>query len=52
MIVYTFMMSFGIFYVFKLVKKGINEGDWNKKKETKLTTSRIKDIFIKMYGEA
>lgn len=52
MIVYTFMISFGIFYVFKLVKIGINEGDWSSKKETKLITSRIKDVFIKMYSKA
>ena len=50
-IVYMFMMSFGIFYIFQLVKIGIKQGDWSSKKEASLKTSYVRDVFIKMYSK-
>ncbi len=50
-IVYMFMMSFGVFYIFQLVKIGIKQGDWSSKKEASLQTSSVKDVFIKMYSK-
>jgi cytochrome d ubiquinol oxidase subunit I len=50
-IVYMFMMSFGVFYIFQLVKIGIKQGDWSSKKEASLKTSYVRDVFIKMYSK-
>jgi hypothetical protein len=43
-----FMMSFGVFYIFQLIKIGIKQGDWSSKKEASLKTSYVRDVFIKM----
>ena len=50
-IVYICLGSVGVYYIFKLVKNGIKQGDWVDKKKINLRNNSIKDIFIKMYSK-
>ena len=50
-IVYVCLVSAGIYYIFKLVKNGIKEGEWLKKRRINLESNSIKSIFIKPYSK-
>ncbi len=50
-VVYVCLVSAGIYYIFKLIKNGIKEGEWLKKRRINLESNSVKSIFIKTYSK-
>jgi cytochrome d ubiquinol oxidase subunit I len=51
-IAYSFISSFGLYYIFKLIKSGIKEGEWtNEASDINLNSNSFKQIFVKTYNK-
>ena len=51
-VAYSFITSFGLYYVFKLIKKGVSEGEWASNADiANLESGSFKRIFIKTYSK-